>query len=654
MKNRWRILVALMLVMSMMLVACGPKQEDATKDAEKTETTETAPEENKDEEKKDEEKKEDETSEEEKEEKTEAKAGVTDEMTIDGYALPYPQKIEKDGEAIEGGTLNLAVVADSPFAGIFHTSLYTGNPDYEVMKYTLGPFMKAGEDMEIVDGFMTKVEFDPDAKTATIKINPDLKWSDGTPVTADDYEWQFLLIAHPDYTGVRYDDDYRNIVGIEEYHESTPNFDEESDEPLISGVTKPDEHTVVVEFKEFTPSILWGSGLPYNPEPAHLQKKIPVADLETSDVVRVNPVSCGPYYFKNIVEGESVELEANPYWPGEKPKADRIIIKRTPRDTIVEAIKSGTFDVIENINEEVFENIKDLSNIELLSTVQRVYGYIGFKLGKWDADKGEVVMDPNSKMADLELRKAMAYAMNNDEVATAFYNDLRMTANTLITPLHHNFHDETIPAYEYNPEKAMEILDAAGYKDVDGDGFREDKDGNPLVINFASMAGGEIAEPLAQTYMQYWHDIGLNVELTGGRLIEFNAFYDAVENDDDSIDIYMAAWGAGSNPDPSGLYGRKALFNYPRYASEANDAALQKIQSKEAMDAMNAGDHSVLYNAYNEWQKIMQEELPVAPTHYRYGLTVINNRVKNFDLTVGSDFGFHDIELLSDTPEVAQ
>ena len=70
-------------------------------------------------------------------------------------------------------------------------------------------------------------------------------------------------------------------------------------------------------------------------------------------------------------------------------------------------------------------------------------------------------------------------------------------------------------------------MDDAGYKDVDDDGLREDKDGNKLTINFASMSGGETAQPLADYYIQQWKEIGLDVQYTTtGRLIEFNSFYD--------------------------------------------------------------------------------------------------------------------------------
>ena len=83
--------------------------------------------------------------------------------------------------------------------------------------------------------------------------------------------------------------------------------------------------------------------------------------------------------------------------------------------------------------------------------------------------------------------------------------------------------------YTLDLDKAKKLLDDAGYKDVDGDGIREDKEGKPLEIKFASMSGGETAQPLADYYVQQWKEIGLNVTYTTGRLIDFQAFYDKLK-----------------------------------------------------------------------------------------------------------------------------
>src|SRR5699024_9001132 len=105
---------------------------------------------------------------------------------------------------------------------------------------------------------------------------------------------------------------------------------------------------------------------------------------------------------------------------------------------------------------------------------------------------------------------------------------------------HTEYNDDSNTGREYDTDKANELLDEAGYEMGD-DGFRTDPDGNELVINFASMSGGDTAEPIAKYYMQAWEEVGLNVELLDGRLQEFNTFYDRVEEDDPDIDIYQGA-----------------------------------------------------------------------------------------------------------------
>ena len=150
------------------------------------------------------------------------------------------------------------------------------------------------------------------------------------------------------------------------------------------------------------------------------------------------------------------------------------------------------------------------------------------------------------------------------------------------------------------------------------------------------MSGGDTAEPLANYYIQSWKDVGLNVEKTNGRLIEFNSFYDMLKNDDKEVDVYMGAWGVGSDVDPSGLYGRKAQFNYPRYASEENDDLLKKGNSQEALDT------EYRKSVYDEWQELMVEEIPVFPTNYRAYVTPVNERVKNWS----EEYGYNEDTLL--------
>ena len=238
----------------------------------------------------------------------------------------------------------------------------------------------------------------------------------------------------------------------------------------------------------------------------------------------------------------------------------------------------------------------------------------------------------------------MAYAVDNDAIGERFYQGLRWRANAPITPNFKEYYNAELPGYTYDPEKAKQILADAGYTDEDGDGFIEDKNGEPFTLGFASMSGGETAQPLAEYYMQAWAEVGIDVQLVDGQLMEFNSFYDKVEADDPAIQVYQGAWGTGGDPNPTGLYGRTAAFNYTRWATEENDKLLAAINSDDSFD------DEFRKQAFNDWQAYFMEELPAIPTLFRYSVVGVNNRVKNYDIKVGSDLTWVDVALTADAP----
>ena len=544
--------------------------------------------------------------------------------------------IENEGTPVENATLKIAYVSDSPFTGIFHYAYATNSSDLEILTYCAGGTFKVDENFKLINGGGADLEFKPEEKKVIITINEKYTWNDGTPVTSADFLEYYKIVAHKDYTGIRFDDDIRNVVGIDEYHNGKAKD--------ISGFKTLSDKKFEINFKTFNPGILWGGGIPYEPVPSHKLKDIPVKEQEAHDITRKNPLSPGPYYIKEIIPGQQVVFEANPYYYKGQPKVKTVVWKVVPSAQIVAALQAGEYDITVALNADLYNKVKDLKNIKVGVQDDLSYTYIGFKLGKWDKEKGEVVTDPNAKMADVKLRKAMAYAIDNNLVGTKFYEGLRRNATQLMIPAFKEYYDESLKGYTLDIEKAKQLLDEAGYKDVNGDGIREDKNGQPFKINFASMSGGATAEPIAQYYMQQWKSIGLDVQLTNGRLIEINSFYEKVQADDPEIDVYQAAWGTGSNPNPTAFYGRNAAFNFPRYATTELDAILAKINSVEAVDK------DYRSKAYKEFANYMFENVPVVPTLFRKSIVAVNNRVKKWDITPGSVFTVKDVELTAPEP----
>lgn len=543
--------------------------------------------------------------------------------------LEFETRVENEGEAIDGGTMSIGYVSDSPFTGIFSWELYTGNPDATVMQYTMGSLVDVDENFQYTDTGAATIDVDRDTNIVTITLQDDILWHDGEQLTAGDIAFTHEIIGHPDYPGVRYGADMQRIIGMEAYKAG------EADS--IEGITIVDDLTLEIEYESVGVQMLQaGGGVWAYAAPRHYLEDIPVAELESAPEIRENPIGFGPFKVDNIVPGESVSYSRfEDYFRG-TPNIERLELETVPTSTAVAAMQNHQFDLFLSMPTDQFENFENIPGYSILGRQENAYTYIGFKLGEWvtegeGIDQPQNVPDPDAKMANVNLRQAMAYAIDNDAVGSRFYQGLRSRATSPIIPNFADFHNEDLEGYPYNPERAEELLDEAGYEDTNGDGFRETPEGEELVINFASMAGGDVAEPIAEYYMQSWRNIGLNVQLLDGRLHEFNSFYDRVEADDPAIDIYQAAWGTGSDPTPDGLYGRYAPFNYTRWATEENDAFMDDMLSEEGFDVEWRAQ------VFRDWQEYFMEELPIIPTMFRNEVFPVNNRVGAYDITYGEN-----------------
>lgn len=109
-----------------------------------------------------------------------------------------------------------------------------------------------------------------------------------------------------------------------------------------------------------------------------------------------------------------------------------------------------------------------------------------------------------------ELRQALLYAINRPAMIDAFLEGKATVANTVIPTTFWTAAPESeLNQYEFNPEKAKELLASAGYVDKDGDGFVEDPKGQPFKISFGHYAGSAAFEGRAQAIVQSWNDIGV-------------------------------------------------------------------------------------------------------------------------------------------------
>ncbi|WP_020007765.1 oligopeptide ABC transporter substrate-binding protein [Salinicoccus albus] len=604
-KNYWpKLMFFTMLIMVLALAACGGTDETSTDEGSEDTGSE------------------EETSEGDSGEGSgdSGDSAASGEGEIYNYE-DFNVQVSNDAEPTGEGTLNVGLSSDTPFEGTLNFNLYQGNPDFEVISLFDEPLLTMDEDFQFTNEGAMEFEVNEADNSVTFTMKDGVTWHDGEPLTIQDYVYAYEVIGHPDYPGIRGSTDgFTLLEGYNEYKAG------EADE--ISGIEVIDDQTAEFTYTELAPSLTSG-GFWFYAMPEHHYEGVEIADMAEAPQTRENPLGIGPYQVDSITPGESVVMtKYEDYWRGE-PQLDGIELSVVSPSSVANAMETGEIDLAINFPTDQYPDVADMEGVEWLANLEGSYTYIGFKLGEWNEEEGRVDYKPEEmKMGDKDLRRAMWHAMDNNAVGERFYNGLRWKGTTLITPYHADWHNEDIEVPQYDPEEANRILDEAGYDDTDGDGFREDPDGEPLEINFASMSGGDIAEPLANYYIQSWREVGLNVQLTNGRLIEFNTFYDMLENDDEAIDIYQGAWSVGSDVDPYGLYGPDVPFNYPRYETEESTQLMEEGNSPEAMDIETRRE------IYNEWQALMVEEMPVIPTLYRAEVEPVNDRVVNYGMHI--------------------
>lgn len=522
--------------------------------------------------------------------------------------------------AKKGGSITIAEESDTPVKGVFLNEVSDSQYDQDFMAFGNEGLFATDDQYKINNKGAATFKMDRKAKTVTIEVKKGVKWSDGKQVTAKDVEYSYEIIANKASQSSRYTSSLADIVGLAEYHDGKSK--------KISGIEMPDGENgrkVVLHFKEMKPGMtqsgngyFWEYAAPY-----HYLKDVPFSKLQSSDKVRKNPLFFGPYKLSKLVRGQSATWVRNPYYYRGKAKLDKITISVISPNSASQSIKSKKFDMIDVVNSQ-WKEVKGTKGYNFVAQIPLSYSYMGFKVGKWDKKTGSVKMNKNSKMSNRYLRQAMGYAMNVDEVTQHYTQGLSFRVKTLIPEAFGDFYDKSVKGFPLNIKKANALLDKAGYKKKKGETYRRDPNGKKLTIHLAAMSGSPNQEAIVQNYIQQWKKIGLHVTLTTGRLIEFNSFYDKVQNDDPSVDVFMAAWSLSSEPTQDDLYGPKAPYNFSRFATSENTKLLKEMSSDKAFN------HSYRVQKFHEWQQYMQKEAFVIPLTNSYSITAVNSKLVNY------------------------
>lgn len=221
---------------------------------------------------------------------------------------------------------------------------------------------------------------------------------------------------------------------------------------------------------------------------------------QSEESIQTAPIATGPYVITGFEEASKVELAQNEsYWNGEAGLDTITVTQIADANARAMALQSGETDLTNTIDNKSLELFTDEETYTISSIISpRVQvAYM---------NNGET-----SPLNDVELRKAVSYAVDRESYANLIGGSPAHSAYSDATP----FGNENLEAYTYDPEKAVAILDEAGYADTDGDGMRETPEGEAMTLRFLQSAdhGSSDSAILAQAIQSDLKNAGINMEI---------------------------------------------------------------------------------------------------------------------------------------------
>ena len=479
-------------------------------------------------------------------------------------------------------------------------------------------------------------EADVEEKTLTITMQHDVYWHDGTKLSLNDLVFAYEVLAHPDSWGRGLSSNAWQIVGLMDYHHEIADY--------IAGLQLSEDHkTLTIHFEEFDHSIIH-FGIWTSPMPRHIFQDIDVFDMPDSDAVFNNPIGWGPFIFQehNLID-DTVILSRNYDYVWGVPYIETMIIKIIHNDDLVPFMAETTDIDYLVLSGDLVDEFKGIDGFRYYPVAANVYQTISFRMGLFDLLGNRNVFDPNKPISNVNLRRALIMALDNEYIVSSLFNSSK-PASGFLTEQHNAFVDPAIPFFAYDPENAKRILDEAGFDAIDEYGYRKNPDGSPLTLKMA-VNNAPINELLSQLYIEAWAKIGVRAELWQGTLHEFTYLFDVLSNDMDNgeIDIYTIGWHFGRSPDPTNVWGH-SNGNFSNYTSPELDLIFDRLNSASAWDT------EYLLEVYSDLQWYFYENVIFFPSRWPVRYIMLSDRVSAWDTrpyAPPQEFGWHKVRLTS-------
>ena len=470
----------------------------------------------------------------------------------------------------------------------FNPFAHWSGPTWDTFRLCYNFLTWYDEDYKPTPDLASEWSTSPDGKVWTFTIREGMKWSDGEPLTANDIAYTYNRILETEHWAyIQY------LVGVQ-------------------NVEAPDDTTLVITCDKPNAGML-ALYIPILPE--HVWKDVADDDLENYKNIPL--VGSGPFVLDEVKKDKWVKLVPNPDYPeelGGPPKLDEFwYIFSQNMDSMVQDFKAGNLEAIVDWPASYYEDLKSMAG----TTVSKApaIGFVELGFNCWDdkASKG------NPLLLDVAIRQAMNYAIDKQSIVDTSMGGLAPAGTSLISPVQGIWHYQ-VPEdqqYTYDPEKAKQILEDAGYSDTDGDGVREDANGNKLEFRFSAFNEYPEQQAAAKKIAAYCDDVGIKLKLD---MMDEGAFSDEAYNNAND-DMFIWSWRGDIDPGfMLSTFTTEQILNWgdsnysnPEYDQLYDDQA-------QALDPEDPSDPTQRAEVVHDMQAILYRDSPYIILWYNINL----------------------------------
>jgi len=549
-----------------------------------------------------------------------------------GCATPAPAPKGNFIEGVSGGdaeTLNWILAADAT--------------SFSYVGHTLGSLATYDNEWKVVLRHLAKpVEVSEDGLTYTITIRDDLRWSDGTKVTAEDYVYTLKNLMFSDWLNYPYKSDWQETVNGEMVFV----------EPEVVNET-----TFVIKRQTVNPEFVHDPIYSMIPYPKHIAIKYEGDVKAFTQAEEFNNLTytgnLGPYRFKEWIRNDKYVVERNPdFYLGQDtgaPYFEQYITKLFGTPAAVHAALEAGDITYTGIEPEKVAKFKQMEGIKVYTVPTRSYDLITYNLRKngWEG------------LNNKKVRQALTMSIDKKAVIDSIRLGFADPAFSFIPKPSPWYTEEGVPKFGlgplYDKEKAKQMLYEAGYgtKKPDGTIVVKGEEGKPIKLTLATTTGSNIAENIAFLVKQEMLDIGIEVDI---KLVpwptllrqhvmnkvpgtdqepRYNNGPDAVS--EQHWDMIVMAFGTH----PIAPSGSRVFFttdgglNYWGYSNPKVDELFQRASSAEALD------EEVRKDIYGEISQLIAEDQPAAFLTFPRGNHGFQANVEGIDVGMRLGWNYH-------------